>query len=308
MSRQRRRVAMRLALVLAALAYGGDAFGLIAGRDAETEAARGEKEGKFREAAVWRLFAARAYRELIIPFEVESVRAFTQSGQKNLAEICANRAEVLYPPKVRENLALYEQDLQKAGGDKVRADVLKDVSEMMVKYAPIPLSVPSRLTGTEDEEKKGNWPVAADYRELAARMYLLVTVPVIEKESDAAKDPKDCRRYQVESLKYLKLAREEFAAAGANYRKAAGAVAAKGDAQSGRLRDFRVRKAAEMDDQVEFLLPLIRLKANSQKSWAQPDAPRDAPPRGQTPRPTDRSTRNPPTSAIPMPASPSGTG
>jgi hypothetical protein len=254
-------------LTLTAFVFQGDVNALIAGRDAESEALACEKQGKFKEAAAWRLLAARAYRELIIPFEIESVRAFSQVGDKNKAEICARRAEVLYPEKVRDDLWLYEQDLQKAGGEKLRVAVEQEATEMMIKLAPLPLSVPSRMTGIEDEEKKRNWHVAADYQELAGRIYLLVTVPFFEKESDAAKDPKTYRRLQVESLKYLKLARENFVAAAQNYARAAQTSAQKADVQSRDRSAFYSRKAAETQQEAEALLPLINLKTETQKSW-----------------------------------------
>jgi len=255
------------AILAIALACGGHAEALIAGRDAESQAAGLEKQEKFKEAAVWRLAAARAFRELIIPFEVENVRAFSQVGKKDLAEICSQRAEVLYPDKVRKNLALYEQDLQKAGGEALRKDVEQEVTELLAKFAPIPTSIPCRLSRIEELEKEGKWAEAADYREVAARVYLLITVPFFERESDRAKGEKGYRRWQVEALENLKLARESFVAAAENYKRAADPTGGKGGAPPAERSAFHLRKAAEMHDQADALSFLIAAKERQQKPW-----------------------------------------
>ena len=87
---------------------------LILGRDAESKATDLEKRGKYRDAAVMRLAAARGYEELIIPFEKESARSYAQLGESRLAAICKKRAEVEYPKKVRDNRGHYEKDLKRA--------------------------------------------------------------------------------------------------------------------------------------------------------------------------------------------------
>ena len=163
---ERRRLSLGLALPLAALAWCGECQALIVGRDAESRAAQLEKQGKFKEAAVWRLAAARAFRELIIPFEIESVRAYSEAGKATLARTCSRRAEVLYPQKVRRNLQLYAHDLQKAGGQAVRAEIEHEVVKLLSKYAPIPLSIPSRLRTVEEKEREGKWHIAVGATEV----------------------------------------------------------------------------------------------------------------------------------------------
>jgi len=251
------RAVIRFGLALAALGVGGPASALIVGRDAEGEAAKLEKEGKFREAAVWRLAAARAFGELIIPFEVENARAFSQFGKKDLAAICAQRAEKLYPPKVKANRALYEQDLQKAGGEDARAAVEREATEILVKFAYVPTAIPCRLSHTEEQEREGKWAEAADYREVAARIYLLITAPFFERESGRAKDDASRGRWQAEALKGLKLARENFLKAGDNYRRAAGAPRPRAGAPSA---EFCEQKATEMREQAEAAAALIKAR------------------------------------------------
>ena len=261
-----RGTAWVLSVVLAAGLATGDASALIVGKDAETQAARLEVETKFRDAAVWRLVAARGYRELIIPFEIENVRAFTQAGRDDLARICAQRAEVLYPQKVRDNFRLYEEDLKQGGGEPVRKGVEAEAIDLLIKYAPIPIAIPSRLSDTEEKEQKGNWALAADYREVAARILLLVTVPFLEKESDRAWSENLREKLQRDALKYLELSRDEYVKAAENYRRAAQALASKGDAKSRDLFALYGRKAAEMDAQVPALALLIAEKQRGLKS------------------------------------------
>ncbi|MBM4039973.1 MAG: hypothetical protein FJ290_15830 [Planctomycetes bacterium] len=246
---------IRLGLALAALYAGGRARALIVGRDAEGEAAKLEREGKFREAAVWRLAAARAFDELIIPFEVEQTRAYSQFGKRDLAAICTQRAEKLYPPKVKANRALYEQDLQKAGGEEVRAAVERDVTELLAKFAYVPTAIPCRLSDTAQKEREGKWAEAADCREVAARVYLLITAPFFEREGGRAKDEASRRRWQAEALNALKLARESFLKAADNYQRAA--AAPKAGAVS---PEFCKRKAGEMQEQAEAAAALIKAK------------------------------------------------
>ena len=215
---------------------------LIVGRDAESRAAELEKQGKFKEAAVWRLAAARAFEEMIIPFEVESVRAYTQAGKTRLAKICAGRAEVKYPKKVRSNLRLYKQNLEKAGGESVREGIEKKAAEILSKFAPIPITVPSRLKRVEQEERRGNWYTAADYREISARMFLQVTVPFFAKERDKEQDAPRRKHFQEEVVKYLRLAQDNFAKATDNYTRAA-----KSDRRSALCK----RKALETQEQAD---------------------------------------------------------
>jgi hypothetical protein len=254
------------AVVLAGCLYASGAFALIVGNDAEATALKLEAEGKFREAAVWRLVGARGYRELIIPWEVENVRAYSETHQDGLAAICAHRAEVLYPQKVRENLRLYEEDLKQGGGEAARKAVEEEALDVLTKYAPIPLAVPSRLSDTEEEEQKGNWALAADYREVGARIFLLITVPFFEKESDRAPNENRRDKLQRDALKYLELARDDFVRAAENYRRAVQPLAGKEDANSRRLSAFYTRKAAEMEAQAQMLTPLVAAKKEAGKS------------------------------------------
>lgn len=267
MRKRMARTVLALVLLPAVLACCREAHGLIAGKNAETEAARLEKRGEFRDAAVWRLFAARAYREFIIPWEQESVRAYAQVGNEHLARTCARRAQQAYPLKVRVNLTAYEEDLRKAGGEPLRPQVEREVLKLLIKLAPLPTSVPSRLNSIEEMEKKERWHQAADYRELSARIYLFITVPFFERESDGEEEPKSYRRLQIESLKCLRLAQRDFEAAAREYGLAARARARKTDAESRRLRAFYLRKAREMEDRAKVVSLLVASKAAAQKSW-----------------------------------------
>jgi len=193
-----------------------------------------------------RLAAARGYEELIIPFEKESVRAYKQLGETRLAGICRKRAEVEYPKKVKENRSRYEQDLKRAGGDKVRRGIEEEVTKLLAEAAPLPIAVPSRLRSVKKKEKAGEWLTAADYRELSARIYERITVPFFEKESKRALDASRRKQYEADVLKYLKLARDNFALATKNYRRAADSLKGKTDAKSRRLHRLCVKKTAEM--------------------------------------------------------------
>ena len=132
--------------------------------------------------------------------------------------------------------------------------------EVLAKLAPVPLAVPSRLATVEAEEKKGNWQTAGDYREVAARVFLLVTAPFFERESDRAKDGERQARLRAESPKYLKLARESFARAAENYARAAEEHARRTDAQSARLAARCRRKAAEMETEAGQVALLVEAR------------------------------------------------
>ena len=235
----------------------GQASGLIIGRNAETEAADMEKQGRFADAAAWRLAAARAYRELIIPFEKESVRQFLQADEPRLAAICADRAEVSYPRKVKENLALFEQDLQKAGGETARIKVQRHAVEILAKMATIAVDVPSRLSRIEEEERKENWPVAAGYRELAARVFLLITVPFFEVESDRAPEDETQAHFRGEALKGLKSAHENFVAAKRDYQRATSAAAKNREEAVHNRSEYFSQKVSEMEREANQVSALV---------------------------------------------------
>jgi len=235
---------VRVACLVLVISGGSDA--LIVGRDAETKAAGLEKEKKYKEAAVWRLVAARGFKELIIPFENESVVAYTEAGEEGLAKICANRAKVLYPRKVKVNARLYGEDLRKAGGESVRKEVEDEAARILAKYAPIPLSVPSRLSRVEKKEEQGDWLTAARYRELSGRIFVGITVPFFEREEKRTEAKAIRERSRSERLKYLRLAVENFGKAGEHYVRAAALYPGKKDAESVRLLDSCEKKSLEM--------------------------------------------------------------
>ena len=244
------RRCVALPALLGALLLTPGAYALIAGRDAEALAAQHEKAGKWREAAVWRLVAARSFAELVIPFERENVRAYTFAGSPDLAKTCAARAEVQYPAKVTENRRLFAAALAQAGGEAARPGVEAEARGYLCQMAPIPTAIPSRLRTVEQKEEQADWATAGNYREMAARLYLLVTAPFFARESWLAPDAATRTLFHDEGRRYLAKAQSEFERAAANYRRAADKAAA---ADAERCR----RLAAATDDEAKAVAVLL---------------------------------------------------
>jgi len=116
-------------------------------------------------------------------------------------------------------------------------------------------SASALIVGRDAEGEAAKLEKEGRFREVAARVYLLITAPFFEREGGRAKDDASRRRWQAEALKALKLAHESFLKAADDYQRAAAAPRA-----GAVTPDFCRRKAAEVHEQAEAVAALLKAR------------------------------------------------